>query len=76
MSRNAQQSTTIRTALATALEAQGISHRAAGLAMGRSLAYAHRRLSGAVALTLDDLEALAAVAGLEVRIELVPAGGA
>nr|WP_286185679.1 hypothetical protein [Sphaerisporangium cinnabarinum] len=38
--------------------------------------YAQRRLSGEVPMSLDDLEALAAVAGLEVHVELVPTGGA
>lgn len=73
MTRNAQRS---RRTLALALAERGISDRAAGVAMGRSVAYAHRRLNGEVPMTIDDLEALAAVAGLEVHIELVPAGGA
>lgn len=62
-----------RSTLIVALDDRGISHRAAGVAMGRSVAYAHRRLNGEVPMTLDDLEALAAVAGLEVHVELVPA---
>ena len=60
--------------LAAGLADAGISHRAAGVAVGRSTNYAQRRLTGEVPLTLEDLEALAAVAGLEVHIELVPAG--
>lgn len=71
MTRNAQNDT--REALAAALGARGVSHRAAGVAVGHSTMYAHRRLTGEVPMTLDDLEALAAVAGLEVRVELVPA---
>lgn len=71
MIRNAQQDT--RAALADALRAVGISPRAAGPKVGRSIAYAARRLNGEVPMSLEDLEALAAVAGLEVRIELVPA---
>lgn len=62
--------------LRDALRDAGISQRAASAKVGRSPVYAHRRLSGAVPLSLDDLEALAAVAGLEVHVELVPAGGA
>lgn len=56
-----------------ALREAHISHRAAGVAVGHSIAYAARRLNGEVPMSLDDLEALAAVAGFEVRVELVPA---
>lgn len=70
MIRNAKR---VSETLAAALDARGVSHRAAGVAVGRSTMYAQRRLSGEVPMSLEDLEALAAVAGLEVHVELVPA---
>jgi len=70
MTRNALRS--IAT-LAAALRRAGVTQRAAGAALGHSDAYVNRRLAGTVPMSLDDLEALAALAGLEVHVELVPA---
>lgn len=75
MTRNTLQDTA-RETLAAALRDADVSERAAGVEMGHSTMYARRRLTGEVPMTLDDLEALAAVAGLEVHVELVPTGGA
>lgn len=69
MARNAARSTAT---LAQALRDAGVSQRAAGAALGHSDAYVNRRLNGSVGIDLDDLEALAALAGLAVVVELVP----
>lgn len=68
-----RQSERVTASLDTALRVQRISRRNAAATIGKQHDYVNRRLNGTVPMSLDDLEALAAVAGLEVHVELVPA---
>lgn len=67
-----RQAETVTFDLDTALRVKRISRRSAAATIGKQHDYVNRRLNGTVPMTLDDLEVLAAVAGLDVRVELVP----
>jgi transcriptional regulator with XRE-family HTH domain len=62
----------ITNTLATALHERGVSHAQAAKMTGRSQAWIQRRLSGTVTPNVADLEELAACAGMDVRVELLP----
>jgi hypothetical protein len=60
------------TTLAELLRVEGVSHADAASMTGHSKAYVQRRLSGTITPNLTDLEELAACAGMDVHVELVP----
>lgn len=66
----------IQSMLYAELDSRGVRQAEIGDALGLSQASISRRMGGIVPWRCDELEALAALAGLEIRVELVPAGGA